>query len=142
MMQRVLAVDPGDKRIGLAISDLSQRIANPLIVIKHVSRAADASRIAEIASENNVGLIVIGFPLDSEGNAGPQARKSERLADSIRLQTEISVILWDESGSSQEAEKAQQMLRVKRKKRREQLDALAATVILQDFLDHHGNETQ
>jgi putative Holliday junction resolvase len=142
MMQRVLAVDPGDKRIGLAISDPSQRIANPLVVIKHVSRAADAARIAEIASENNVGLIVIGSPLDSEGNAGPQARKSERLADIIRLQTEISVILWDESGSSQEAEKAQQLLRVKRKRRREQLDALAATVILQDFLDHHGNETQ
>jgi len=137
-MQRVLAVDPGDKRIGIAISDPNQRIANPLVVIKHLSRATDAARIVEIAGENDVGLIVIGLPLDSEGNAGPQARKSERLAESIRSQTEISVILWDESGSSQEAEKAQHLLKVKRKKRRQQLDALAAIVILQDYLDHHG----
>jgi putative Holliday junction resolvase len=138
MMQRVLAVDPGEKRIGIAISDPSKIIASPLVVIKHVSRAADAARIVGIAGENNVSLIVIGSPLDSEGNVGPQARKSERLADSIRSQTEISVILWDESGSSQEAEKAQQLLKIKRKKRREQLDALAAAVILQDYLDHYG----
>jgi putative Holliday junction resolvase len=137
MMQRVLAVDPGEKRIGLALSDPGQRIANPFSVLKHVSRSTDAARIVEIAAANNVGLIVVGMPLDSEGNAGPQARKSERLADSIQSQTEISVILWDESGSSQEAEKAQQMLKIKRKKRQEQLDALAATVILQNYLDHH-----
>jgi putative Holliday junction resolvase len=137
MMQRVLAVDPGEKRIGLALSDPGQRIANPFSVLKHVSRSTDAARIVEIAVANNVGLIVVGMPLDSEGNAGPQARKSERLADSIQSQTEISVILWDESGSSQEAEKAQQMLKIKRKKRQEQLDALAATVILQNYLDHH-----
>jgi putative Holliday junction resolvase len=137
MIQRVLAVDPGEKRIGLALSDPGQRIANPFSVLKHVSRSTDAARIVEIAAANNVGLIVVGMPLDSEGNAGPQARKSERLADSIQSQTEISVILWDESGSSQEAEKAQQMLKIKRKKRQEQLDALAATVILQNYLDHH-----
>lgn len=138
MTQRVLAVDPGDKRIGIALSDPGKVIANPLLVIKHVSRSEDAARIVEIAGENNVALIVVGSPLDSEGNAGPQARKSERLADSIRSQTEISVILWDESGSSQEAENAQQLMKIKRKKRRNQLDALAAAVILQDYLDHHG----
>ena len=97
MNGRVLAVDPGDQRIGLAISDPSRAIANPLRVIQHVARKVDAALIAQIASEEGVIIIVVGQPLDDEGEIGPAARKAGRLAEAIRGQTECPVELWDES---------------------------------------------
>jgi putative holliday junction resolvase len=134
-MSRILAVDPGDKRIGLAISDPSGTIANPLRVIEHVGRAIDAASIAQIASEYEAVFIVIGQPLDENGEVGPQARKSQRLAEAVKLQTSIEVILWDESGSTQIARQARLQMGVNRSKRKGHMDELAATVILQSYLD-------
>jgi putative Holliday junction resolvase len=130
-----MAVDPGEKRLGIAISDPSGTIANPLMVIQHVARLVDATTIAQLASVNQVVLIVVGQPLDSDGNIGPAARKASRLADAIRSQTDIPVVLWDESGSTCKASKARLKMGSSRRKDRSTLDALAATVILQDFLD-------
>ncbi len=136
---RVLAVDPGDKRIGLALSDPTGTIANPLATLEHVARAVDAAAIAQIAVENEAGLIVVGQALDDEGQPTPQGRKARRLADAIRQQTEIPVVLWDESGSTQAARDASITLGASARKRRQMghghLDELAAVVILQDYLD-------
>jgi putative Holliday junction resolvase len=132
---RVLAVDPGDKRIGLAISDPSGTIANPVSVINHVSRPVDAASIAAVALERGVELIVVGQALDENNEVGPSARKASRMAEAIRLQCTIPVILWDESGSTQTARQAGIDLGVSRFKRRGHLDQLAATVILQTYLD-------
>ena len=104
---RVLAVDPGDKRLGIAVSDPSGRIANPLTVILHESRAADAESIARIASEQEAGLIVVGQPLGADGPEEVQARKSARLAAALRSVSKIPVRLWDESGSTAAAREAQ-----------------------------------
>lgn len=134
---RVLAVDPGDRRLGTAISDPSGTIANPLIVIKHVSRLIDAAVIAQLASDNDAGLIVIGATYDDEGELTPQGRKAARLADVIRTQTELPVHLWDERDSTQVARSARINMNVTRKKRSGHLDELAATVILQTYLDAH-----
>ncbi len=135
MNGRILAVDPGDKRIGLAISDPTQTIANPLMVINHVARAVDAAQIAQIAVDHEVTRIIVGCPYDMDGQSGPQARKSERLADAIRTQTDLPVELWDESGSTQEARIARISMGVKRSKRAGHLDDLAATLILQNYLN-------
>lgn len=135
MNGRILGVDPGDTRIGLAISDPTQTIANPLMVIKHVARALDAAQIAQIAMDNNAVMIIIGCPYDMDGRSGPQARKSERMAEAVRSQTDLPVELWDESGSTQEARAARISMGVKRSKRSGHLDDLAATVILQSYLD-------
>ena len=135
MNGRILGVDPGDTRIGLAISDPTQTIANPLMVIKHVARALDAAQIAQIAMDNNAVMIIIGCPYDMDGQSGPQARKSERMAEAVRSQTDLPVELWDESGSTQEARAARIFMGVKRSKRSGHLDDLAATVILQSYLD-------
>ncbi len=131
---KVLAVDPGDKRIGLAISDPTGTISRPLMVLKHVSREKDAEKITEIAQQEAVGLIVVGWALDSVGEVGPQARKSERLADLIRRKCTISVKLWDESDTTQLAVESRIKLGVSRKKRKGHLDDLAASILLQDFL--------
>jgi putative pre-16S rRNA nuclease len=135
--RRILAVDPGDKRIGLALSDPSGTIGRPLSVLKHISRIVDAGIIAEIARENGVTLIIIGQALDGDGQEGPAANKSTRLAEAIRVQTDTLVILWDESGTTQSARQTLIEMGVSRTKRRGHQDALAAALILKSYLDAH-----
>ena len=132
---RILAVDPGEKRLGLALSDPTGTIANPLAVIRHVSRPLDAATIAQIARENQAGCIVVGQALDIDGRPTPQSRRAARLAAAIRDQSELPIVLWDESDSTQTARAARINLGVQRKKRSGHLDELAATVILQSYLD-------
>lgn len=139
---RILAVDPGEKRLGVAVSDELAMIANPLTVIAHVSRVVDAAAIAQLAHEKCVVEIVVGQALDEEGLPGPQARKAMRFAEALSSQTTIPVVLWDESGSTREAVSARVQMGVSRRKRSGHLDDIAATVILQSYLDfkyEHGD---
>lgn len=135
---RVLAVDHGEKRIGLAISDPTGTIANPLTVVKHVSRMVDAAQVATIASENAVGLIVIGQSFDEDGKPNLAGRRAARFAEALKEQSNLPVELWDESFSTQEARAARIQMGVSRNKRAGHLDQIAATVILQSYLDAHS----
>ena len=137
---RILGVDPGEKRIGLAISDLTGTIANPLQVLNHVARLVDAAQVARIAAEQGAILIVVGQPLDDEGGIGPAARRSGRMAKAIQSQTEIPVVLWDESFSTQEALSARREMGVRRSKRGGHQDELAATVMLQSYCDAYSQQ--
>ena len=132
---RILAIDPGEKHLGIALSDPSGIIASPLTVLKHVQRTLDAASIAQLAEEHQASLIVVGQALDDEGQSTLQSRRAERLAEAIREQSSLPVILWDESGSTQAARQARQAMGVSRRKRQGHLDDLAATVILQSYLD-------
>ena len=132
---RVLAIDHGEKRIGLAISDPTGTIANPLSVIKHVSRAIDAAQVATLALEHDAKLIVIGQSFDEDGLPNLAGRRAARFAEALKEQTDLPVDLWDESFSTQEARTARIQMGVSRKKRAGHLDQLAATVILQSYLD-------
>ena len=136
---RILAVDPGAKRIGLAVSDPTGTIANPLAVIKHSSRIVDAATIAQIAAENDARTIVVGQSLDQDGKPTVEGRRAARLAAAIRTQTKMEVTLWDEYLSTQTALDARRALNAPRKKRQGHLDSLAATVILQSYLDTQKN---
>lgn len=131
----MLAVDPGAKRIGLAISDPGGVIARPLTVIRHVAREVDAAIIATIASDNEAGEIVVGQSFDEEGHPTLEGRRAARLAAAIKKQTEIPVVMWDEAFSTLAASEAVRELGVSRRKWRGRLDELAATVILQSYLD-------
>jgi putative Holliday junction resolvase len=131
---KVLAVDPGEKRIGLAISDPTGTIARPLCVIKHTAREIDAYKIVEIAHHEGVEMIIVGQPLDANGEVGFQARKSHRLAEALRTKTDCDVQMWDESGTTQAAIQSRVALDVPRKKRKIHLDEIAASILLQDFL--------
>ena len=136
---RILAVDHGEKRIGLAISDLTGTIANPLTVVKHVSRIIDAAQIAELATQNDVGLIIIGQSFDEDGNPNPAGRRAARFADELKNQTNIPIEMWDESFSTQIARQARIELGVSRKKRAGHQDEFAAVVILQSYIEAHRN---
>ncbi len=132
---RILAVDPGMKNIGLAISDPTGTIANPLSVLKHIQRAQDAARIVDIARQYGAQRIVVGQSLDAEGNPTLQGRQARRLAGTIAARAGIPVVLWDEYGSTQTARRAYTEMGARRRERRSHLDAVAAAVILQSYLD-------
>ena len=133
--KRIIAVDPGQKRIGLALSDPTMTIASPLCVLKHISLVVDAAQISQMAEDNHAILIVIGQALGPDGEETASSRHARKLADAIEAQKTIQVVLFDESGSTQMARQARVEMRVNREKRSGHLDALAATVILQNYLD-------
>jgi putative Holliday junction resolvase len=132
---RILAVDPGSKRIGLALSDLTGTIANPLMVVQHVARLVDAAAVAEVAASQEVGLIVVGQSLDDDGNPSFEGRRASRFAEALKTQTTIPVVLWEESFTTRDARSARIQMGVPRRKRTGHLDDLAATVLLQSYLD-------
>jgi len=132
---RILAVDHGEKRIGLALSDPTATIASPLKVIKHVSRLLDAAQVAALAAENEAGLIVVGQSYDEDGNPNLAGRRAGRFAEELRSQTNIPIEMWDESHSTQIARAARIELGVSRKKRAGHQDEFAAVVILQSYLE-------
>ncbi|MGD0752323.1 MAG: Holliday junction resolvase RuvX [Anaerolineales bacterium] len=132
---RILAVDPGSKRIGLAISDPTGTIANPLAVILHVARLVDAAAVAEQAASQAVRLIVIGQSFDDDGNPSFEGRRSIRFAEAIKSQTSIPVVFWDESFTTRDARAARLQMGATRKGRSGHLDDLAATALLQSYLD-------
>lgn len=127
----ILSVDPGEVRIGLAISDSSATIARPLKVFRHRSRSQDARTIAEVAASHDAILILVGLPLDAEGQVGHQARRSLRLVEALELVTSVPIETWDESGTTQFAGPKDEMI-----------DARAAAHLLQDYLDHGSKVTR
>jgi putative Holliday junction resolvase len=132
---RILAVDHGEKRIGLALSDPTGIIASPLSVIKHVSRLLDAAQVANVASENEVGLIVIGQSFDEEGNPNLAGRRATKFAEALKEQTNIPIELFDESFSTQDARATRIEMGVSRRKRSGHMDELAAVMILRSYLE-------
>jgi putative Holliday junction resolvase len=130
-----MAVDPGEKRIGIALSDPSLTFARALTVLRHVSLLEDCAKIGQFAKENEVSRIVVGAPFDENEEARPQVRHAEKLADALRVQTSLTVELWDEYGSTQAARAARISMGVSRKKRAGHLDDVAAVILLQNYLD-------
>jgi putative Holliday junction resolvase len=136
----LLALDVGERRIGVAVSDLLGLIATPLAVITRSSKAADFRRIGDLVREQQAEKLVVGHPLNADGSAGPQARRIERYADALEqaLHDEglhMPLILWDEYGSTQQAREAMITSGRGTRNRREWVDAVAAAIILQEYLD-------
>jgi putative holliday junction resolvase len=132
---RILGVDHGEKRIGLALSDETGTLARPLLVIPHVSRVMDAARVAERAAANAAGRIVIGQSFDEDGNPNAAGRSAARFAEALRQQTDIPIEMWDESLTTQAARAIRRETGRSRKNRTGHLDDVAAAVLLQDYLD-------
>jgi putative Holliday junction resolvase len=136
---KILAVDPGEKRLGLAVSDPTGTLARPLGVLKHISRLADAARVAEVARENDVELIVVGQSFDESGQPNLAGRRAANLAEALRTQTSLPVVLWDEAFTTQDARTTRLESGASRKKRAGHLDELAAAILLQSYLDSVHN---
>ena len=134
-MTLILAVDYGSKNIGLALSDESGTIANPREVISHVSRIVDAASVAERAEAYSATHIIVGVSYDEEGRPNPAGRSALRFIEALKMQTPLAVENWDESLTTQDARAARISMNTSRKKRSGHMDNLAATVLLQSYLD-------
>ena len=132
---RVLALDVGDKRVGVAISDPSQILARSLKVIQRGSRQDDCATVARLVEEYEVERVVVGYPRSLDGTVGKQAEKVERYAEGLAKTLDVPVLLWDERFSTVSAERLMREAGLRGKKKRERIDAVAAAVILQDYLD-------
>jgi len=130
---RYLAIDYGDKRIGVAICDAAETIASPLAVIEGQRKLLD--KIADLVKSENVGAIVLGLPLNMDGSEGPQAQIIYRFAERLKAHLQIPVHFQDERLSSFSAEDKLASTELTRRKKRKRLDAIAAAEILQSFLD-------
>lgn len=133
---RILGIDPGEKNIGVAISDPTATLARPLTVLKMSSRKEAAQQILQLAVQEQAEAIIVGQSTDVDGKPDFSGRKATRLAAEIRSQTDLPVDLWDESNSTQIAQESRIELGVARKNRQGHLDDLAAVVILQSYLNH------
>jgi len=131
---RVLAIDYGQKRVGLAISDRLGITAQPFKTIINESREKLIEDLADIIEDNDITEVVIGLPLHMNGSEGERAEKSRILADELENALSISVFLQDERLSSAEVEKVMLAGDLSRSKRRAKRDKLAASIILRTYL--------
>ena len=131
-MSRILGVDCGTKRVGVALSDGLGITASPLAVVDRAHAIVDLSRLAQ---EHDVGTIVIGLPTGLGGDEGVAAADARKLGDELALATGVDVVFHDERFTSRMAEKALLESGMKRRKRKETVDKVAAAIILQDYLD-------
>jgi putative Holliday junction resolvase len=139
---RIVALDYGERRIGVAASDALGIAASPITVIERGSLAEDTERIRELVRHREAGLVVMGLPLNMDGSPGPMARRVRRFASALRRELDVEVRLWDERLSTSEAERALVAAGRRRARRREIRDAVAAAVILQAYLDARRQEKQ
>jgi len=136
---RVLALDPGQVRIGLAVSDALGITVNPLAALPCVGPRKDVARIVEIVREHEAVTVVVGFPLSLDGAEGPAAVQARDLAERLRARLPgVNVELWDERLTTVEAERMLIAAGVGRRKRRRVVDGVAASLILQSYLDAHA----
>jgi putative Holliday junction resolvase len=137
---RVLGIDAGERRVGIAMSDELRLLASPVTVLDRRGGLAPVlDTIAELARREGVAHLVVGLPLNADGSAGRQARRAEQFARVAERVVGLPVELWDERLTTQEAEAIvrAQGRNLRRLRAQGQLDAVAAAVILQDYLDAH-----
>ena len=136
-MARTLALDIGEKRIGVAVGDETGTLARPLTTIMRASKRQDFERIAKLVTEQSAERVVAGYPQSLSGDEGPQAQRVRRYVEALATTLPVPVELWDERYTTVEATDRLHEANRRRPRDRGQLDAAAAAVILQDYLDAH-----
>ena len=137
---RYLGVDPGKKRVGLAISDPGATFASPLVVLQRRSTEQIIAEIAALCRAEEVEGLVVGLALNMDGSHGPMAQEAARLGEALAAATGLPVELWDERLSSENAERHLIEVDMSRAKRKKTIDKVAAQIILQSFLDTKARE--
>lgn len=132
---RILGVDPGQRRVGVAVSDDDERIALPVCTLERTSRREVLDRLAEQAASVEAGAIVVGLPLELDGTEGRAARRVRELGADIEARAGVPVVYWDERLTTVTAERALRDAGLDGRRRRERIDRAAATVLLQSYLD-------
>ena len=133
-MTRIMGIDYGDARTGVAISDLLCSIVGSTTVVPSRNREKALADIVRIAKENQVGEIVVGLPKNMDGTEGPRAQLCREFADILREATGLPVAMWDERRTTVEAHNILSQHNYHGKKRKNTVDAVAASLILEGYL--------
>ena len=136
-MSRVLGLDIGTVRIGVALSDLERLVATPLTTIPGRDEQAAVRAIVALLEEHDVGAIVAGLPLDLDGGSGRAAKRTERFLERLAQRTPLAIHYVDERMTSVQAERTLLDADLSRARRKEVIDRVAASLILQTWLDAH-----
>jgi putative Holliday junction resolvase len=129
-----MAVDYGDARTGVAISDSTGTLAGEAFTIHEGNTQELVRKLADLAQSRGVGRIVVGYPKNMNATVGERAQKSERLAGMLGAEAGLEVVLWDERRSTADAHRILSELNRRGKKRKDTVDAVAATLILEGYL--------
>ena len=135
---RILGIDYGDQRIGLALSDLTGTLVGRAWTLHEWDLDRAVEQIADVVKENDVGTLVLGLPKNMDGTEGPRAEKSRAVAKRLQDATGLEVVLWDERRSSVEAHAILHANGRREKKHRRNVDAVAASLILEGWLGTRG----
>ncbi len=133
---KIIAVDLGDARTGLAVCDRTECLASPVGTIKESSMKKVCAQVANAVTEFDVGMVVVGHPVNMNGTVGDRAKKSEQFADMLRILVKVPVTLWDERSTTVSAHALLDNADVHGKKRREIIDEVAAVVILESYMSY------
>lgn len=134
-MKRVLSVDYGRRRIGLAVSDPLWITAQGLETAAVRSRAEALDAVVKVAADWEVGEVVVGLPLNMDGSAGPMAQEAEAFAGEVARRMGLPVVRWDERLTSAAAHRTMREMEIRTKGRKGTVDRMAAALILQGYLD-------
>ena len=134
-MGRILGVDLGTKRVGLAITDPLRTFGSPLSTIPLISEKAIVEEIVKVCAERGVDLIVIGMPYEADGSEGKGCARARRIQEKLAAR-ELTAVLHDEAWTSRDAEDALREAGKNRRNAKEAVDRIAASLILRDYLDH------
>lgn len=135
-----MALDWGEVRIGVALSDPLHLTARALTTLTHRDAGRDLRAIRELVEGHGVQEIIVGHPVHMSGERGRAALAAERFAERLQAGLDVPVRLWDERLTSREAERTLVEMNVKRRRRAQAVDRLAAAVILQSFLEFEGRQ--
>lgn len=135
---RIMALDYGDVRIGIALSDVTRTIASPFTTYTRVSFTKDMEYLTNLANEKQVKVIVFGLPLNMDGSSGIRVEKTQEFANALAKRVDAKIEYIDERMTSVTAERFLLDADVSRKKRKEVIDKLAAQIILQEYMDSKG----
>ena len=137
---KIMAVDYGDARTGLAVCDRTEFLASPIGTIEERNAQILAMKVAHMAEQYEVGEIVVGLPVNMNGSEGPRAQKCRAFAETISLVTEVPVVMWDERSTTVSAHQILNETNVRGKKRKDVVDTVAATLILENYLAFRRNK--
>ena len=137
-MERIIGLDVGDKTIGVAVSDLLQITAQGVTTIRRESKVKDYAALEEIINEYNIKKVVVGLPKNMNGTLGPQGEKTIKFAEKLKNKYNVEIIYEDERLTTVSAEKILIEGDIRREKRKAVIDKVAATFILQAYLDRKG----
>ena len=139
---RLLGLDVGDKRIGVAFGDDAVKIATPVQVIARANIEQDARAFAELAHKYDAERLIVGLPRNLDGTLGPQAEAVIAYIEKISRAINLPITFWDECLTTIEATQRRNATGARGKKSRAHLDAIAAAVILQDYLDSQAKDLE